>query len=116
MKVSIWLDDERACPSDFNCHVYTAKQAIDKIVEANGNIEKVSLDHDLGFYNGDGYQVACFIEKAAHENQLEPFDCYIHTANPVGRMQIFAALLSAARAWYENTGREVVVRIAPAGG
>jgi len=61
----------------------------------NGQVEKISLDHDLGERAdvGDGYEVMRFIETQVHTNKL--FVCpeiVFHTDNPVGRKNMTLAL------------------------
>lgn len=110
MSTKLFLDDERKLPPSFNTHVYTAPNAI--IMLKRGNIEAVSLDHDLGLEEaGTGYDVAKFIEEAAFHKALEPFDCYIHTANPVARVRMLQALLNAQRFWKQHFNKEVIVRV-----
>lgn len=52
----------------------------------------VSLDHDLGADVPTGYDVACWLELAHAEGRPVPPQLYVHTANPVGRARILAAL------------------------
>jgi hypothetical protein len=95
---SLWLDDVRPCPSHFSLLAKTAKQAIHFI--SSGWVSLISFDHDLGPEEaGTGYDVAKFIEKAAHEGTLNPISWEIHSANPVGRQNIEAAMLAAERYW-----------------
>jgi hypothetical protein len=63
----------------------------------------ISLDHDLGDdSNGTGYNVACYIEEAACTGQLQPLEIYIHLADPVGRMNMEAAIARAKVHWNRN--------------
>lgn len=95
----IWLDDERPMPDDgFDIHVKTAKDAI-KLLRT-GEIEFISLDHDLGPEEaGTGYDVARWIEEQAYNCALERVDWEIHSANPVGRKNMEAALNNANKWW-----------------
>ena len=61
-----------------------------------GGVEAVSLDHDLGADVPTGYDVACWIEAARVEGWPVPASIYVHTANPVGRARILAALRGLA--------------------
>lgn len=101
--IKIWLDDMRL-PPDGWVWAKTADEAI-RLLKA-GDVEEISLDHDLGHshYNGfeeekTGYTVAKFIEEGAVNGTLPEMDCYIHTQNVVGRENIKAALRSAYVAW-----------------
>jgi hypothetical protein len=95
--VRLWLDDERPAPAGWR-HVRTAAEALEAL-QAGGVVE-ISLDHDLGEPSaGTGYEVACAIEAAAAEGQLGMLRWRVHSANPVGRAKMEAALRSAERWW-----------------
>lgn len=95
--IRLWLDDERAAPDGWQ-HVRTASEAILRLL--TGQVAEISLDHDLGEPSaGTGYDVACAIEKLAAEGRLPMLTWSVHSANPVGRRKIQAALLSAERWW-----------------
>lgn len=80
--MKVYLDDERPTPEGWH-RVYTAQEAI-AALEAGG-VETISLDHDLGPPEaGTGYDVACWIERAAHEGRLATVEVLFHSANPVG--------------------------------
>jgi len=94
----IWLDDERPMPQGYDVHCKTAAEAIALLKQ--GGVEGISLDHDLGpEWAGTGYDVASYIERAAHEGTLAPLRLKLHTANPVGRERMAQALRSAKRFW-----------------
>jgi hypothetical protein len=96
--MKVWLDDERPMPSEFDCHVKTAGEAIALL--ASASVTLISLDHDLGDeQNGTGYDVACFIEQAAYNGQLDPIEVLIHSANPVGRSRMEQAISRAEEFW-----------------
>jgi len=92
----IWLDDVRSMPPSFDLHVKTSAEAM-KLVLA-GKITLISLDHDLG---GDdtGYAVTCCIEAAAYAGKIPRMAWTIHSANPVGRDRMTAAMLRAEFFW-----------------
>lgn len=93
----LWLDDERPTPPGWH-GVATAESAIALL--AAGAVVEVSLDHDLGAAAaGTGYDVATWIESAAHAGRLGRLVWHVHSANPVGRQRMIAALQSADRAW-----------------
>jgi hypothetical protein len=97
MDIHLWLDDERPAPAGWQ-HVRTAAEAI-AALRAGGVVE-ISLDHDLGEDSaGTGYDVACAIEREAAEGGLAGLRWRIHSANPVGRAKMEAALRSAERWW-----------------
>jgi hypothetical protein len=96
--MKVWLDDERVMPSEFDCHVKSAGEAIALLVK--GSVTLISLDHDLGDeQNGTGYDVACFIEQAAYSGQLAFIEVHIHSANPVGRSRMKQAISRAEEFW-----------------
>ena len=95
----LWLDDCRPMPVGFDIHVRAAAEAIQWI--AKGDVTSVSLDHDLGDYEGDGYEVACHIEEMAAKGRLGRLTWAIHSANPVGAARMRVALENADRYWDE---------------
>jgi hypothetical protein len=103
--MKLFLDDERS-PTFVgwvdDCEVVIARDATLAIRWlAKGVITHVSLDHDLGEFShaGSGYDVACWIERAAHDGTLDRVVCQCHSMNPVGRDRINAALAGARKAW-----------------
>jgi hypothetical protein len=106
-KLSVWLDDVRKCPDNFDIHVKTAKEAIDLL--SSGQVEYISLDHDLnGDFNrpdntleatGTGYDVAKWIEEHAYKGDLAPISYNIHSSNPAGRERMLQALMNADKFW-----------------
>jgi len=97
--MKIWVDDERSMPEGFDYHVKTAAEAIDLLQQ--GRVTRISLDHDLGGLAEfeTGYFIAQFIEMAAHNGWIPPIEWEIHTANPVGRRNMEAALRNADKYW-----------------
>ena len=113
--MKLWVDDVRPAPPGW-VWVQAAKGA--KIVLANCKVEEISLDHDmpndmmhrmatrLGGCPIDwgecdcetGYNVACFIEKRAHEG-IKPPKWRVHSSNPSGAYRMRQALTAADKAW-----------------
>lgn len=95
----IWLDDERPMPEEgFDYHAKTAWDAIEKL--QTGGVEFISLDHDLGPPEaGTGYDVAAWLEEQAFNCALSRVDWEVHSANPVGRKKMEAALEQANKWW-----------------
>lgn len=105
MAVRLWLDDVRPAPDGWT-HVFTAPEAI--AIFAQGVVEVASLDHDLGPSDaGTGYDVLAWIEKAmACHAWYGPLPTiHVHSANPVGRKNMNAAIEVIGRL-YENLGRD----------
>lgn len=98
----LWLDDLRPMPEGYDRHVKTAKEAIEALLV--WTVTHISFDHDLGEPEcGTGYDVASWIERQAFENtNVERVSWRIHSANPVGRRNIEAAMTSADRYWELN--------------
>ncbi len=94
MKTRIWLDDERKNPPGF-FWAKTVEQAQE--IFKNYDVLEVSLDHDLGENELTGYDFVCWIEK---ELALDTWEygnipeLTIHSANPVGRKNMQAAINS----------------------
>lgn len=89
----IFLDDLRHPPAGATlCR--TAEHAI-ALLES-GKVTCISFDHDLGTEQ-TGYSVAKWIEERVAEGKFPMPDWRIHSANPVGRKNIQAAMESAAR-------------------
>jgi hypothetical protein len=62
-------------------------------------IELLSLDHDLGDHTHDGYYLMKHLEVLAHRGEWDriPQRFEIHSANPVGRKNMQAAIDSIER-------------------
>ncbi len=89
----LFLDDVRpAPPGSVLCR--TAADAIALI--DSGVVQMISFDHDLGG-RLTGYDVAKRIELLVSEGRIRCPDWAIHSANPVGRGNIEAAMLAAMR-------------------
>jgi hypothetical protein len=93
--MKLWIDDVRPAPDGW-IWAMTLAEALNEI--ATGDYDEVSFDHDLG---GDdtAMPVAKRIEELAYLGDLEPPKWRIHSANPVGRANLKAALESADRFW-----------------
>lgn len=96
----VWLDDKRD-PVLFTgetdwIRVYTADAAIALL--AQGGVDIISLDHDLGTED-TGYTVACWIEEMAYYKKMKPLEWRIHSDNVVGRGNMERALRAADHYW-----------------
>lgn len=101
----LWLDDVRLPPQYWDIGrpsttivvVTTAQDAIKYL--KTGLVTCISLDHDLGDEKevGNGYQVACEIERLVNDNRIPMPEYYVHSQNPVGKANIEAAMESARR-------------------
>lgn len=96
--MKIWLDDVREKPADFDVWLKDADTAIRSL--RTGIVTCISLDHDLGEESEKtGYDVAKFIEEAAYKKLLPPMEVLVHSANPVGRKNMDAAIERANTYW-----------------
>jgi len=62
-----------------------------------GNVEAVSLDHDLGeegYYARTGYDVLKWIEKEVFLNGFNPPAMFVHSQNSVARTKMLQAIIS----------------------
>jgi len=94
--LKLWLDDVRPAPDGW-VHCTTAPAAI-ALLSAN-DVDEISLDHDLGpDENGTGYDVLLWVERqvARWPHFIVPA-IRVHTANPVARRRMLAALRSIRR-------------------
>jgi hypothetical protein len=92
--MKLWVDDIRPAPEEYDTAVATAKEAIDLL--STGTVTHISLDHDLGLPSaGTGYDIARWIETAAFEGKIPQLVWRIHSANPVGRVNMHVALSNA---------------------
>lgn len=95
--MKVWLDDERPAPDDSWVEVSWASEAI--VFVESGRVTEISFDHDLGEKRGTGYEVAKYIEHGAARGTVPRLEWHIHSANPVGRANIAAAMAAAERFW-----------------
>ena len=94
----VWLDDVREMPKDFDVWAKTAWEAIELL--NSDLVTHISFDHDLGDeIFGTGYEVAKVIEEKAFCKTLNKLTWNIHSANPVGRQNIMAAMQNAEKFW-----------------
>lgn len=102
--LSVWLDDLRKMPPEYDIHVKTANEAIE--VLRSGRVIRMSLDHDLGEGNGSGYDVAKWIEEAAYNNDIPQIQLSLHSQNTVGIENMRSALVNAHKFWQGHQEKE----------
>lgn len=88
--MKIYLDDLREVPDKSWTLVRTPQEAFKLIM--SGQVELASLDHDLGSGQPTGYDVLKWIEEEVFNNNFVPPAFQIHTANPVGRRNMYAVI------------------------
>jgi len=92
--MKLWLDDVREAPDGW-LWCKKVEEALDLL--ESFEITEISFDHDLG-YDMSGYDLACWIEREATLG-LPRLTWKVHSANPVGRKRIEAAMIMADRYW-----------------
>jgi hypothetical protein len=91
--MKVFLDDERPTPDGW-VGVKTPKDAISLII--TGDVDEISLDHDLGDDDGigTGYDVLLFLEERLHLEKVLPPKVSVHTANSSAREKMLRAVAS----------------------
>jgi hypothetical protein len=95
----VWLDDKRKMPDGFDVHCWTADQCIEYL--SRQKVSLISFDHDLGGEK-TGYDVARWIEEAVYGGRMSVPEWRVHSANPVGAVNILMAMRSAERFQLRN--------------
>lgn len=91
----VYLDDERVTPEGW-VRVYWPDEAI-ALLET-GDVEEISLDHDLGDdVRGTGYDVVLWIEEAVITKAFVPPRMYVHSANSSARDKMLAGIQTIER-------------------
>lgn len=88
--MKLYLDDIRPCPAGWLLCRWP-----DEVINyiRQGGVTEISLDHDLGDDNiGTGYDVLLWIEEQVKLHDLSPPIIHIHTANPVAKVRMLAAV------------------------
>ena len=98
-RVKVWLDDVRPAPGGW-VHVTTVAAAIELL--ESGEVEEMSLDHDLGDFDDrgaekDGYSVLAWIEEQVALNGFVPPVLSAHSANLPARARMLRAIESIER-------------------
>ena len=97
--MKVYLDDERETPEGW-VRVYWPEEAIDLL--SKGNVEEISLDHDLGDdEHGTGYDVILWIEEQVITNSFVPPKMYVHSANSSAREKMESGIRSINK-YYEK--------------
>lgn len=100
-RMKIYLDDERPAPDGWVL-VKNATECLELLALKKGEIEELSLDHDLGTY-ATGYDVLLCIEYAVvHYDYKPPGKIHIHTANSSARPRMEQAVESIYKLYEEK--------------
>jgi hypothetical protein len=89
MNYQLFIDDERFPATNGWVIVRSYKSAIDWI-ERYGFPYFISFDHDLGLDSLTGYDIAKWIVEydLDHDVMDEYFQFYVHSMNPIGKINI----------------------------
>lgn len=88
--MKLFLDDERKPPTGWVL-VKWPQEAIASLKK--GNVEIISLDHDLGDDDrGTGYDVIIWIEEAVVTQNFKPPKIIVHSANISARIKMEAGI------------------------
>ena len=87
--INLYLDDLRPCPERF----ILAKNALEcRLLLLSNDVNILSLDHDLS-ETETGYDLCKWLVEAGQYNQnIYPKQIFLHTANGVGRDNMFKLL------------------------
>jgi hypothetical protein len=98
--IRVFLDDERVTPDGW-VRVYWPSEAIALL--KTGQVEELSLDHDLGDdERGTGYDVVLWVEEAVFLRGFKPPRIYVHSANSSAREKMLAGIESIDRQAHRN--------------
>lgn len=105
--MKIWLDDERDPRDPFVQEEFLAEPGMMWVKSSgsainllkSGNVNYISLDHDLGPGAGSGYDVARWIEEQAYYGRIPRLAWNVHSQNAVGAKNITRAMLKAEEYW-----------------
>ena len=92
--INMYVDDLRKCPEGFEL-AKNIDEAIPYI--KSGVVNILSLDHDLGESKGKVLPTGYDLVKQFCEYGWEVKEIYLHTANPVGRENMYETLLASQR-------------------
>ena len=89
--MKLFLDDVRPAPDGW--HRVPTVAAAKALLTSNEKINEISLDHDLGEGQETGYDLLKWIERqVAIVGFVPPPIIKIHSANPVGKKNMEAAI------------------------
>jgi len=87
--INLFLDDLRPCPDNF---ILAKNVPQCRILLQHNEVNVISLDHDLGDLETGYSLVKWLVEAGLDDESIYPKVIYLHTANPVGRENMFRLL------------------------
>ena len=107
MKINLYLDDIRECPKGFIV-ARTVEEAIE-ILETQ-TVGILSLDHDLGEdLEGNILKSGYDLVKYICQEGLIVDEIRFHTANPVGRENMYQTLIGAQRRGFISSNIKIIL-------
>lgn len=106
--MKVFLDDVRQLEDQFwniDETEWVTARTVDEAIRhlETGEVEIISLDHDLGEFNPEtGYDVAKWIEEKVATSDFIPPTIWVHSMNPVGRRNIIQVIESIKRLMTER--------------
>lgn len=85
---NIWLDDLRAAPEGW-LHARNVQEAIYLLKQHEGDVQLVSLDHDLG---GDGPDAPALVDWMVDNEVWPTRGIGVHSMNPIGRKNMLRTI------------------------
>lgn len=97
--MKLWIDDIRVPPNEYEwVWAQTADEAFKWLTVVSwATITDISFDHDLGENSKSGYDILVWIEQCVHDGHKLVANLHVHSANPVGRANMQAAIQSINR-------------------
>lgn len=94
--MKLWFDDMRPAPEGWRW-IKSGEVLVCYIYYYQGEIEELSMDHDLGKHY-DGHDVISFLEEEVETGHLRQMPkIKVHSANPEGRRRMEAAVRNIER-------------------
>lgn len=109
----LYLDDLRPTPDGWTAarSVEEAVRLVEDATASGAGFEAVSLDHDLGDFEPLGGDAGAFVAWMERTRTWPSRLVRIHTANPVGRAQMYDAVRHAVTTWPELFDDEFDVEV-----
>jgi hypothetical protein len=87
--INLFLDDLRPCPERFTLARNTTEC---RLLLLENKINVLSLDHDLGTLETGYDLVKWMVAVGLNRPEIYPKEIFLHTANPVGRDNMYQLL------------------------
>lgn len=108
--MKVFMDDERQTPEGFDVRTFTVPETIEKL--KTGQVEVLSLDHDLGT-DQDGTTLVNWLEEEVFHGRVPLPKIIIHTANPVARTRMLQVAMRLWRSKAQGRSRDEHWKLRP---